>query len=69
MIISICEQKCWNVKDGWWREDPLPFAYTLYGVLFFIRVCTKRATDFLENFQAKIDIFKANFLNTISFYM
>ena len=44
-------------------------AYSHYGAVFLIRVCTKMATDLLENFQVKIYIVKANFLNTISLYM
>ena len=63
------------------RPSGLPFSYSLYGVLFL--VCSKMATDLLENFHIflaknlifqrifikKIYIFKANFHSTISFQM
>ena len=43
------------------------FAQSRIGELFHIFF--KMGTDLLENFEAKIDIFKVNFLNTIPLYM
>ena len=65
-------QRIFNQKIYGWlprlemRPSGLPFAYSLYGILFLI--CSKMATDLLESFHiflAKNLIFKRIFTQKI----